>query len=66
MIIRLNGEMRDVPEGVTVAQLLSSIGVPPARVAVEVNLEIVPRERYPHVRFADGDVVEIVSFVGGG
>jgi sulfur carrier protein len=64
--VRVNGEARDLPDGVSVAELLSMLGVRSSQVAVEVNLEIVPRARHRDVRLADGDVVEIVGFVGGG
>lgn len=66
MRIRVNGEEREIADGVTVAALLESLGLRAPRVAVEVNLEVVPRARYAERRLAEGDVVEIVSFVGGG
>jgi len=66
MHIHLNGEPREVPESTTVTELLSSLDLGALRVAVEVNLEIVPRARYLEHRLAEGDVVEVVSFVGGG
>jgi sulfur carrier protein len=64
--VRVNGEARDLPDGVTVAELLSLLGLRASQVAVEVNLEIVARASHRDVRLADGDVVEIVGFVGGG
>jgi sulfur carrier protein len=66
MHIRVNGEPREVLDSMTVAELLASLDLESVRVAVEVNLEIVPRARYRERRLAEGDVVEIVSFVGGG
>ena len=64
--IRLNGEQRRVPGGVSVAEMLNELGIDPARVAVERNLSIVPRSTLGEVKVKDGDEYEIVHFVGGG
>ncbi len=64
--LRINGEHRRVPEGMTLAELVNSIGLDPLRVAVERNLEIVPRSTFGTLRVEDGDDYEIVHFVGGG
>ena len=64
--IRVNGEHRRVPGGVTVAEMVNGLGLDPARVAVERNLEIVPRSSFGEVCVEDGDDYEIVHFVGGG
>jgi thiazole synthase len=64
--IRVNGEHRRVPAGLTVADLALELGLEPTRVAVERNLEIVPRSMLREVRIEDGDDFEIVTFVGGG
>jgi thiazole synthase len=64
--IRVNGEHRRVPGGISVAEMLNEIGVDPAKVAVERNLEIVPRGTLEQVCVEDGDDYEIVHFVGGG
>jgi thiazole synthase len=64
--IRVNGESRRVDPGLSVAAMLSAIGVDPAKVAVERNREIVPRSLLAEVRVEDGDEYEIVHFVGGG
>ena len=64
--ITLNGEARRVAQGSTIAALVEDIGLDPARVAVERNREIVPRSTLADVALADGDVLEIVHFVGGG
>jgi thiazole synthase len=64
--IRVNGEHRRVPAGSSVADLALELGLDPARVAVERNLEIVPRSTLPQVIVEDGDDYEIVTFVGGG
>jgi len=66
VIVRLNGGVATVPDGATVAALLESGRLPPARVAVELNGRVLPRTEYPRVVLADGDVVEVVQFVGGG
>jgi thiamine biosynthesis protein ThiS len=64
--IRVNGEHRRVAEGITVAQMVNELGLDPVRVAVERNLEIVPRSTLTEVSVEDGDDFEIVHFVGGG
>ena len=66
MRLRVNGQDRDVPEGETLAHLLSSLELPAGRVAVERNGEIVPRDGYEGAVLAAGDRIEIVQFVGGG
>ncbi|HTN53707.1 MAG TPA: sulfur carrier protein ThiS [Anaeromyxobacter sp.] len=66
MQVRLNGELREIPEGMTVAALLAHLGVKAPRVAVEVNDAVVTKDRYPEQRIGPGDSVEIVAFVGGG
>jgi thiamine biosynthesis protein ThiS len=63
--IRINGEERQVAAA-TVAELLASLGLPTQKVAVERNLEIVPRSQYAETRLAAGDAIEIVHFIGGG
>lgn len=64
--VRINSEHRRVPEGMTLTELINQIGLDPLRVAVERNLEIVPRSTFDRVCVADGDDYEIVHFVGGG
>ena len=64
--IKVNGETRRVSAGASIAQMLGELGLSPERVAVERNLEIVPRSALGEVRVADGDAFEIVHFVGGG
>jgi thiamine biosynthesis protein ThiS len=63
--ITLNGEPRRVAAG-SIAALVEALGLPLAKVAVERNLEIVPRSTLADVALVDGDVLEIVHFVGGG
>ena len=66
LAIRVNGEHRRVPGGISIAQMLRELGLDPLRVAVERNLEVVPRSTLAEVPVADGDQYEIVHFVGGG
>jgi thiamine biosynthesis protein ThiS len=63
--IRVNGEERRVAAA-TVAELLVGLGLPAQKVAVERNLEIVPRSLHAETRLAPGDAIEIVHFIGGG
>ncbi|CAN5118515.1 sulfur carrier protein ThiS [soil metagenome] len=64
--IRVNGEHRRVNSGISFAELANELGLDPKRVAVERNLEIVPRSTLGDVLVDDGDEIEIVHFVGGG
>ncbi|AEG49364.1 Thiazole synthase [Sphingobium chlorophenolicum L-1] len=64
--IHINGEHRRVRAGLTLAELASELGFVPEKVAVERNLEVVPRSTLADVRVEDGDELEIVHFVGGG
>jgi sulfur carrier protein len=64
--IIVNGEPREAPQGATVADLLRDLDLPAARVAVERNLEILPRPQWSNTAIQSGDRYEIVHFVGGG
>ncbi len=66
MKLTVNGEMREVEPPMTVLGLVESFGLQPRKIAVERNLEIVPRSAYGEVALAEGDRIEIVNFVGGG
>jgi sulfur carrier protein len=66
MQIYFNGQPRDVPEGITVAQLLAQLDLEPRYVAVEVNLDLVPRDRHPTFVLQANDRLEVVTLVGGG
>jgi sulfur carrier protein len=66
MQLKLNGEIREVPDGTTVSGLLAQLGVKAPRVAVEVNEAVVTKDRYEGHALRAGDAVEIVAFVGGG
>ena len=64
-MLTINGQNVEVA-GKTVAQYLAEAGYNTARIAVELNEEIVPKTKYAETLLADGDVVEVVNFVGGG
>ena len=64
--VAVNGELRSISEGSSIAGMLEAIGVDPRKVAVEHNLEVVPRSTLGEVEVNDGDSFEIVHFVGGG
>ena len=64
--VRINGEHRRVIAGMTIAELALDLGLEPTKVAVERNLEVVPRSTLGQVLLEDGDDLEIVHFVGGG
>lgn len=66
MRLIVNGEKKDVPDGLTVRGLVEHLGLTEGPVAVEQNLSVVPRAQHTTTRLNDGDVVEIVHFVGGG
>lgn len=64
--VHVNGEARAVPAGSTVADLVQSLGLTPAQVAVERNRQIVRRAEHAATPLADGDRLEVVTFFGGG
>ncbi len=66
MKIRLNGTERDVNPGLTIIGLIKELELNPKGVAVERNLEIVPKSQHADTVLEDGDRIEIVEFVGGG
>jgi sulfur carrier protein len=66
MTIKLNGESYELDAPTTVAHLLDRLGIDGRRVAVEHNEVVVKRARYETTTIRDGDVVEVVNFVGGG
>ena len=66
MEITVNDQTRHVVEGITVAQLLTELTLSTPHLAVEVNLDLVPRQEHAKRRLAAGDRVEIVTLVGGG
>ncbi|RIK60070.1 MAG: thiamine biosynthesis protein ThiS [Planctomycetota bacterium] len=66
MRITVNGQPREVPEGTTLKALVELLALKGDRIACERNLEVVPRAKYAETKLADGDKLEIVTFVGGG
>jgi sulfur carrier protein len=66
MKLKLNGKDSEIQDNITVAGLLNTLQIEPARVAVEVNLGIVKKCNFSDHVLKDGDSVEIVNFVGGG
>ena len=66
MEVIVNGERRPIEPGTTVACLVEQLGLVPRYVAVEVNLELVPRGRHADHTLAEGDRLEVVTLVGGG
>lgn len=66
MVVQLNGEKKDLREGLSVAGLLEELGIRPGRVVVELNRDVVAREAHGATVLREGDTVEIVHFVGGG
>jgi len=66
MKINLNGEIIEFSEEINLLSLLEEIGFDSKKVAVELNLEIVPKSSYKLTKLKEGDNVEIVHFIGGG
>ena len=66
MRLLINGEERELGDGLTLADLVAQLGVKPDRVAVERNGEIAPRNQWASTALSDRDRLEIVQFVGGG
>lgn len=66
MDITINGEQKRFPAPINIVDLLTALELEPKKIAVERNLEIVPKSLYGETALADGDRIEIVQFVGGG
>jgi len=64
--VTINGEPHGLEDGLTIADLIIQLGLRERRIAVELNREILGRERYATQAVAEGDAIEIVHFVGGG
>jgi len=64
--VTVNGSAREIPDGLTVKDLVAHLGLSGGPVAVEINREIVPRAEHATRSVATGDTIEIVHFVGGG
>lgn len=66
MNVVLNGEEKEIQSGMTVEELLDQLKISKERVAIEINMNIIPKGGFAEVALKDGDKIEIVSFVGGG
>lgn len=66
IVIQVNGENRETSAGTSVLGLLDQLGLNAGRVAIEYNLQILPRAKWEETRVITGDKLEIVQFVGGG
>jgi thiamine biosynthesis protein ThiS len=66
MKIHINGEQKEIAHGLSIAGLLAELQIRPGRVVVELNRTIISREVQESTSLKDGDVLEIVHFVGGG
>ena len=66
MTLTINGDARNFDAISTLSDLVAQLGMKPDRVAVELNRELVPRDRWPTTPLSNGDKLEIVHFVGGG
>jgi thiamine biosynthesis protein ThiS len=64
--VHVNGERKQLPPGTSVRTLLDHLGLNSGRVAIEYNLQILPKTKWEETRVSAGDRLEIVQFVGGG
>jgi sulfur carrier protein len=66
MNVQVNGEKKEIKEGLSVAELLAELEIRPGRVVVELNRDVLARDAHGATVLKDGDAIEIVHFVGGG
>jgi thiamine biosynthesis protein ThiS len=66
VLLQLNGEKREVPDQSMLVDLVRELSLEPARIAIELNQQVVGRDKWPQTTLKDGDRIEIVHFVGGG
>ena len=66
MFITINGEKKEISANITFAELLLGLGIDSRKIAVERNMNLVPRTKYADTTIHDGDEIEIINFVGGG
>jgi thiamine biosynthesis protein ThiS len=64
--VQVNGEFRELPEKITLDELVRELSLAPERLAIELNREVVRRAAWPETEMREGDTIEIVHFVGGG
>lgn len=66
MKLTLNGEIHTLPDGLTVLGLIAHLGLPNKKIAVERNMEVIPKSTFGEVKLSEGDRLEIIHFIGGG
>ena len=66
MKISVNGEIKELPEGISVREMIECLSLPPRRMAIEVNKQVIRKQDWSELKIRDNDHVEIVHFVGGG
>jgi len=66
MNIIINGEKKEISANTTVSALLSELKIDPRKIALERNLQLIPRTTFDNAQLNDGDEIEIINFVGGG
>ena len=66
MTIFINGEARELDDGLNVATILDALELPKQRVAIELNRQVIRKQKWDSTRIADNDRIEVVHFVGGG
>jgi thiamine biosynthesis protein ThiS len=64
--IQLNGQIHKLETSLSIEQLLNKLSINKKKVAVELNKSVVPKQKYSSIKIANQDVVEIVTFIGGG
>tara|TARA_R110002020_G_scaffold329900_2_gene545621 strand:+ start:1135 stop:1398 length:264 start_codon:yes stop_codon:yes gene_type:complete len=64
--LTLNGEIHTLPDNLTITGLIAHLGLPNKKIAVERNLEVVPKSTFGDVKLTEGDRLEIIHFIGGG
>jgi len=66
LLVEINGESRQVPDSITLTELIEHLALVPERLAIELNRQVARRADWPQIAVTEGDRVEIVNFVGGG
>jgi thiamine biosynthesis protein ThiS len=66
LLVQVNGESREVRDRSTLDDLVCELALPAARIAIELNHQVVRRNKWPETTLSEGDQLEIVHFVGGG
>jgi sulfur carrier protein len=66
MNVSINGEMKQVPDGMTLDELVEYLSLPPRRMAIELNKHVIRKQDWENTKLDERDTIEIVHFVGGG